>query len=158
HPLSWIDEAHARGWDVLLDAAAFVPTNRLDLSRYHPDFIPLSFYKMFGYPTGIGCLIARRSALARLRRPWFAGGAVVAVTVGGDAHRLAGEEAGFEDGTVNYLGLPAVTIGLRSLAAIGVETVHERVMCLTGWLLESLAALRHSTGEPLVRVYGPHAT
>src|SRR5262249_48694650 len=52
----------------------------------------------------------------------------------------------------------AVTIGLRSLAAIGVETIHERVMCLTGWLLESLAALRHSTGDPLVRFYGPRTT
>ena len=32
HPLEWIAEAQAAGWDVLLDAAAFVPTNRLDLS------------------------------------------------------------------------------------------------------------------------------
>ncbi len=28
-----VDAAHAQGWDVLLDAAAFVPTNRLDLQR-----------------------------------------------------------------------------------------------------------------------------
>jgi selenocysteine lyase/cysteine desulfurase len=80
---------------------------------------------------------------------------VVAATVGGDAHHLAGGEAGFEDGTVNYLGLPAVTIGLRLLAAIGIETIHERVVCLTGWLLDALGALRHRTGEPLVRFYGP---
>ena len=33
HPLEWIARAQARGWDVLLDAAAFVPSNRLDLSR-----------------------------------------------------------------------------------------------------------------------------
>lgn len=32
HDLSWIDRAHALGWDVMLDAAAFVPTNKLDLS------------------------------------------------------------------------------------------------------------------------------
>ena len=32
HPLEWIELAHERGWDVLLDAAAFVPTNRLDLA------------------------------------------------------------------------------------------------------------------------------
>jgi molybdenum cofactor sulfurtransferase len=31
HPLAWIEQAHEHGWDVLLDAAAFVPTNRLDL-------------------------------------------------------------------------------------------------------------------------------
>jgi selenocysteine lyase/cysteine desulfurase len=59
---------------------------------------------------------------------------------------------------VNYLGLPAVTIGLRSLATIGVELMHDRVMALTGWLLDSLAALRHSTGGPLVRLYGPPST
>jgi molybdenum cofactor sulfurtransferase len=37
---------------VLLDAASLVPSNRLDLSRWHPDFVAISFYKIFGYPTG----------------------------------------------------------------------------------------------------------
>jgi molybdenum cofactor sulfurtransferase len=158
HPLEWIEAAHARGWDVLLDAAAFAPTNRLDLRRHRPDFVSLSFYKMFGYPTGVGCLMARRDALARLRRPWFAGGAVLAASVGGDAHFLAPAEAGFEDGTVNYLGLPAVSIGLRHLAAVGIDGVHTRVECLTRWLLSELLALRHANGSPLVRVYGPADT
>ncbi|HIQ11754.1 MAG TPA: hypothetical protein EYH29_02680, partial [Caldilineales bacterium] len=40
------------------------------------DFTPISFYKMFGYPTGVGALIARREALRKLVRPWFGGGAV----------------------------------------------------------------------------------
>src|SRR5215211_5264599 len=44
HPLDWIDEAHKHGWDVLLDAAAFVPTNKLDLSVVKPDFVTISFY------------------------------------------------------------------------------------------------------------------
>jgi molybdenum cofactor sulfurtransferase len=155
HPLSWVAAARARGWDVLLDAAAFAPTNRLDLGRYRPDFVSVSFYKMFGYPTGLGCLLARRAALARLRRPWFAGGTVVAATAQGDRHYLAAGEAGFEDGTVDYLGLPAVTIGLRYLASAGLETIHERVRCLTGWLIKSLTALRHANGAPAVRLYGP---
>ena len=115
HPLAIIDQAHAHGWDVLLDAAAFAPTNRLDLSAHHPDFVCLSFYKMFGYPTGVGALIARRDALTRLRRPWFAGGTITIASVGGDGHFLMDGEAGFEDGTVNYLSLPAVEIGLRHL-------------------------------------------
>ena len=54
HPLAWIARAQAAGWDVVLDAAAFAPTNRLDLSLWHPDYLTLSFYKIFGYPTGIG--------------------------------------------------------------------------------------------------------
>src|SRR5215471_15293345 len=76
HSLDWIDVAQRHGWDVLLDASAFVPTNRLDLSRRRPEFVVLSFYKMFGYPTGIGAMIARKAALAKLRRPWFAGGTI----------------------------------------------------------------------------------
>ena len=31
-------------------------------------------------------------------------------------------------------------------------------MCLTGWLLETLAALRHSNGTPLLRIYSPAGT
>jgi selenocysteine lyase/cysteine desulfurase len=159
HPLAWVEEARARGWDVLLDAAAFAPTNRLDLSRIHPDFVPLSFYKMFGYPTGVGALLARHAALARLRRPWFAGGTITITSVQGEGwHALIPGAAGFEDGTVNYLNLPAVEIGLRHVAAIGVETIHDRVMALTGWLLATLAELAHSNGAPLVRVYGPATT
>ena len=156
HSLDWISRAQERGWDVLLDAAAFVPTNRLDLGRWHPDFVPVSFYKMFGYPTGVGCLLARREALAKLRRPWFAGGTITVASVQGDRYYLAEGEAAFEDGTLNYLSLPAVEIGLKHLEMIGLDMIHERVSCLAGWLLEALLNLRHRNGRPLVRIYGPH--
>lgn len=158
HPLEWVNKAHDKGWDVLLDAAAFAPTNKLDLSRYKPDFIPLSFYKIFGYPTGLGALIARRDKLHKLQRPWFAGGTITVASVQGDKYYLADGHAAFEDGTVDYLNIPAVEIGLRQIESIGIETIHERVRCLTGWLLDNLTAMRHSTGVPLVRVYGPTDT
>jgi molybdenum cofactor sulfurtransferase len=155
HPLEWIEHAHARGWDVLLDAAAFVPTNRLDLSRLHPDFVALSFYKMFGWPTGIGALIARREALERLERPWFSGGTIVAAFVQRDWHQWAAGAAHFEDGTLNFLNLPAVDIGLRFLTRIGIETIHTHVEALGAALLGTLASLRHSNGNPAATVYGP---
>jgi molybdenum cofactor sulfurtransferase len=155
HPLALIETARARGWHVLLDAAAFVPTNRLDLRIVTPDFVTISFYKMFGYPTGVGCLLVRNAMLPRLRRPWFAGGTVNFATVQGRFHALAPREAGFEDGTLDYLGIPAVEIGLRHLERIGLETVHARVHCLTDWLLSELLALRHGNGRPMVRIYGP---
>jgi len=155
HPLTWIDQAHAHGWDVLLDAAAYVPSNRLDLSRWHPDFVALSFYKMFGWPTGVGCLIARRVALAKLERPWFSGGTIVAAFVQREWYQSAPGAAQFEDGTVNFLDLPAVEIGLRLLDRIGIETIHERVELLTSRLLEALGALRHAGGAPAATIYGP---
>jgi selenocysteine lyase/cysteine desulfurase len=155
HPLEWIAPAHERGWDVIVDAAAFVPTSRLDLSVWKPDFVPVSFYKMFGYPTGLGALIARRPALARLHRPWFSGGTVVAANIQGEMVVPLSGHALFEDGTVNYLGIPAIEIGLRHLERIGIDTVSRRVDALGTWLLQSLQTLRHSNGEPATRVYGP---
>ncbi|HAL49653.1 MAG: aminotransferase class V-fold PLP-dependent enzyme [SAR202 cluster bacterium] len=158
HSLELIEQAQSKGWDVLLDAAAFAPTNKLDLSRWHPDFVPLSFYKMFGHPTGVGCLLARKTALAKLVRPWFAGGTITVSTVQAERFQLADEETAFEDGTVNYLNIPAVEIGLRHIEGIGVATIHERVASLTGWLIDCLVSLRHGSGEPLVRIYGPTDT
>lgn len=158
HPLAWIEDAQTHGWHVFLDAAAFAPTNSLDLSRYHPDFVSLSFYKMFGWPTGIGCLIARKEALGILERPWFSGGTVAAASTQGGWHILASNEEAFEDGTVNYLMLPAVTEGLRYLRDIGMHTIHTRVETLTGWLLERMQALQHTDGSQLLRIYGPLGT
>jgi molybdenum cofactor sulfurtransferase len=155
HPLDWIPGAQARGWDVLLDASAFVPTNRLDLSRWHPDFVAISWYKLFGYPTGIGSLVVRRAALARLRRPWFAGGTIGVASVIVPRHTLGDGEIGFEDGTIDYLGLPAIEIGLRHVTSIGMPTIHRRVQSLTRWLLVRLGALQHPDGAPLIRLYGP---
>jgi selenocysteine lyase/cysteine desulfurase len=155
HPLHWIETAHERGYDVLLDVAAHVPTNRLDLAAVHPDFVPVSWYKVFGYPTGVGCLIARREALARLRRPWFAGGTIQAVSVQGDWHTLADDETAFEDGTLNFLAIPDVEVGLSWITGIGIDLISTRVRCLTGWLLDRLGGLRHRGGEPMVRIYGP---
>ncbi|MFC0506370.1 aminotransferase class V-fold PLP-dependent enzyme [Micromonospora costi] len=155
HPLGWVELAQRHGYDVLLDAAAFAPTNRLDLGAVRPEFVCLSWYKLFGYPTGVGALLARRDALVRLRRPWFAGGTIQAVSVQGDWHRPLDDESGFEDGTLNFLSIPDVEFGLDWLDGIGPDLVHTRVGLLTGWLLERLTALRHRTGQPLVRVYGP---
>jgi selenocysteine lyase/cysteine desulfurase len=158
HPLSLVARAQARGWHVLLDAAAYVPTSALDLDGVHPDFVAVSFYKMFGYPTGVGCLLIRNEAMNVLQRPWFAGGTVNFATVQGARHILSPGEAGFEDGTLNFLAIPAVEIGLRHLETVGLDAIHTRVQCLTGWLLDELVALRHANGRPLVRIYGPLTT
>jgi molybdenum cofactor sulfurtransferase len=155
HPLNWVTDAQARGWDVLLDASAFVPTSRLDLSRWHPDFVAMSWYKVFGYPTGIGSLVVRHEALARLRRPWFAGGSIGVASVAVPRHTLGDGRMGFEDGTIDYLGLPAIEIGLRHVAAIGMPTIHRRVQALTRWLLARMRAVRHPNGEAAVQLYGP---
>jgi selenocysteine lyase/cysteine desulfurase len=158
HPLDWIGVAQAYGYQVLLDSAAYVPTNTLDLSLVRPDFVTVSWYKVFGYPTGIGCLVARWDALARLRRPWFSGGTIQVVSVAGGWHALAPDQSAFEDGTLNFLNIPDVEFGISWIDRIGVDLIHRRVGDLTGWLLDRLTGLRHRNGNPMVRLYGPATT
>lgn len=61
---------------VCLDAASFVSTNLLDLNKWHPDFVCISFYKMFGYPTGLGALIVSRRGERILNKSYYGGGTV----------------------------------------------------------------------------------
>jgi selenocysteine lyase/cysteine desulfurase len=158
HPLEWIGQAHEHGYDVLLDASAYVPTNTLDLGTVKPDFVAVSWHKVFGYPSGAGCLIARHEALGRLRRPWFAGGSVQAASVRSGWAVLTGDETAFEDGTPNFLAIPDVEAGISWISEIGMDVIHRRVTCLTALLLDKLRSLRHADDRPLVRLHGPLST
>ncbi len=155
HPLSLVETARGFGFDVLLDAAAFVPTNRLSLRSIPADFTVISFYKVFGYPTGVGALVVRRSALARLQRPWFAGGTVDFASVQNDVHQLRTGPERFEDGTPDFLGLAALIPGLAFMEQLGMEELAAHVHALTATLLETLTSLRHGNGAPEVVIYGP---
>jgi selenocysteine lyase/cysteine desulfurase len=155
HPLVLVEKARALGYTVLLDAAAYVPTSPLSLRRTPADFVACSFYKMFGYPTGVGVLVARREALARLRRPWFAGGTVEYASVQHRSHLLRAGAEGFEDGTVNFLAFGAVVEGLDLLEEVGMPRLRAHARVLASRLADGLRDLTHGDGSPRARVYGP---
>jgi selenocysteine lyase/cysteine desulfurase len=155
HPLDLVTKAHALGFDVLLDIAAFIPSHSLSLRRCPADFAALSFYKLFGYPTGLGALVARRDALSRLRRPWFAGGTVTYASVAADAHLLRSRHEGFEDGTPDFLSIAALDAGFDLLEEVGTSRLKAHVHGLARDFIDDLRALRHNNGTPLVRIYGP---
>ncbi|KMZ65009.1 Molybdenum cofactor sulfurase [Zostera marina] len=65
----WMSLAQKNNWHVLLDAGSLGPNDMdsLGLSLFRPDFIITSFYRVFGSdPTGFGCLLIRKSAIATL--------------------------------------------------------------------------------------------
>ena len=64
-------------------------------------------------PASAACWPARRRSRSS-RRPWFSGGTITVASVQGDKHYLAEGESAFEDGTLDYLALPAVEIGLAA--------------------------------------------
>jgi selenocysteine lyase/cysteine desulfurase len=155
HPLSLIATARNAGYDVLLDAAGMAPTKALSLRACMPDFVTLSFYKIFGYPTGVGALIARHEALGKLRRPWFAGGAVDYVSVQNVTHQLHAGAAGFEDGTPSFIDIAALPAGFALVESVGMPRLGAHVARLTRDLLSGLRQLAHQNQTPMVTLYGP---
>jgi selenocysteine lyase/cysteine desulfurase len=158
HPLALVAKAKSRGFDVLLDLAAYVPSRAFSLRQCPADFVAMSFYKLFGYPTGIGALVARREALTKLRRPWFAGGTVLFASVAADKHYLRPRHEGFEDGTPDFLGIAGLDAGFDLLAEAGMERLSDHVSALTATLIDRLRSLCHRNGAPLVKIYGPSNT
>jgi selenocysteine lyase/cysteine desulfurase len=155
HDLSRIEEAQALGCDVLVDAAAAGPYGALGLREHSADFVVCSYYKLFGLPTGVGALIAKKSALARLRRPWFSGGTVEFVSVAHRRHALRKGHEGFEDGTPNFLDLAAIESGFAFLARMPRPDLRAHIESQMQHFLALATTLRHRNGAPLVRLYGP---
>ncbi|KAJ7198466.1 methyltransferase type 11 [Mycena pura] len=151
-PLSIIEYASSLGYHTLLDAAALAATSTVSLSDCPVDAMAVSFYKMFGFPTGVGALVVKKAFLTKLKRPWFAGGTVDVVQVPGTiVTRTSVLHEQFEDGTINYLNLPAVTHGVRFLSAY-LPFLPLRLSCLMRCLVSGLTKLRHENGAPTVRI------
>jgi molybdenum cofactor sulfurtransferase len=92
YPLEWIEDVQnvvlgsAGRTCVLLDAASYVATSQLDLSQVQPDFVCISFYKMFGLPTGLGALLVHKNSGDLLKKGYFGGGTVLMAMSGERKH------------------------------------------------------------------------
>lgn len=86
YPMSWVEltktgsldvfASDETNWHVFVDAACLVSTSDVDLSIFKPDFMCMSFYKLFGYPTGLGALLVRNSSAKVLKKNYYGGGTV----------------------------------------------------------------------------------
>ncbi|CAJ1441578.1 unnamed protein product, partial [Effrenium voratum] len=166
-----------RRWRVLLDAAKLAMTG-LDLCKVPADFAVVSFYKIFGYPTGLGALVVRQDAAHLLqpgakagapdsaaggegevrRAPYFGGGAVASISARSEffVPRPCLSEW-LERGTLNFQGiaaLPRQLAALRRLAPDLRRKLHAQAVCREAFLRTRMR--RHSNGLRLSRIFGAH--
>ncbi|XP_020841356.1 LOW QUALITY PROTEIN: molybdenum cofactor sulfurase [Phascolarctos cinereus] len=165
YPLSWIEVLKSGRlspmttpgeWFVLLDAAAYVSTSSLDLAAHPADFIPISFYKIFGFPTGLGALLVNNRVAHFLRKTYFGGGTAAAYLAGEDFYvpRKSVSER-FEDGTISFLDIIALKHGFDVLERLtgGMENIKQHTFALAHYTYTVLVALRYPNGAPVLQIY-----
>ncbi|KAK9787728.1 hypothetical protein WJX73_008150 [Symbiochloris irregularis] len=143
---------------VVLDAAKACTTCPPNLAECSADFVALSFYKIFGYPSGLGALLVRKDALPLLRKRYFGGGAVAVSIAEEDFSRQRPGAAGMEDGTSAFLSVAALKHGFAQIHRLGGFTaVEHHTQALTRHMAESLQEMHHGNGRPVCALYGAHA-
>eukprot|EP00741_Cyanophora_paradoxa_P014432 tig00020801_g13919.t1 len=144
---------------VLLDAARLAATSPLELSRLpaeqRPDFVAISFYKIFGFPTGLGALLVKQGSERALRKTYFGGGSVLgsAAEVPWEAPR-PGVEALLEDGTPPFQLASALVHGIEAVERQGgMASIGGKARRLAAWTARQAESLRHPDGSPLCEIY-----
>ncbi|XP_072247525.1 molybdenum cofactor sulfurase isoform X1 [Leuresthes tenuis] len=147
---------HQGRWFVLLDAASHVSCSPLNLQECPADFIPISFYKMFGFPTGLGALLVRNKAAGVLKKAYFGGGTAAAYLSGEDYYvQAANISDRFEDGTVSFLDIIAINHGFESLHRIAgsMHNIQQHTFGLARYTYMLLSSLCHGNGKPVAQIY-----
>ncbi|KAI6101424.1 pyridoxal phosphate-dependent transferase [Pisolithus croceorrhizus] len=134
NPLEILAHASALGYHTVLDAAALAPTSTISLTDTPVDAMAKPSWK---------CLNDRGSRVENVD---------VVQVPGTIVTRSASLHERFEDGTINYLSLSAVTDGVRFLS-VYLPFLPLRLSCLMHFLTSSLIQMRHdTTGTPVVKI------
>lgn len=153
---------HKAATYTLLDAAALASTAPLDLSdpAAAPDFIALSFYKIFGFPD-LGALIVRKDSAHVLQsRRYFGGGTVEMVISINDTWHAKKDTTlhdRLEDGTLPFHAIfaldHAITVHEKLYGHNPMKFISMHTAQLGKQMYDGMCTLRHSNGSPLVRIY-----
>ena len=143
-----IEQAHAAGATVLVDAAQSVPHLPVDVQELDADFLCFSGHKMLG-PTGIGVLYGKRELLEAM--PPFMGGGDMIGKVGLRKSTWNVLPWKFEAGTPAIAEAIGQGVAVDYLSALGMENVLRHEQAITDYALQQLQSV------PGLTIYGPQS-
>lgn len=166
-PLSWTHQAKRKlntrrsRYLVILDVAAYLTSSTLSLADKDksPDFVAMSFYKVFGFPTGLGALLVKSELAPLLRKRYFGGGTIYAVAYDRQWQKFRSElSERFEDGTINFLDIISLQHAFNVTERIYTDfhLIKPHVTTLITYLERRMRAFRHWNGLPVVVVHSDH--
>ncbi|EPS41793.1 hypothetical protein H072_4276 [Dactylellina haptotyla CBS 200.50] len=160
-PLQWCGQIRRNKAKTytLLDAAAFLTTGNLDLSNHEdaPDFISMSFYKIFGFPDLGALLVRKTSADILMKRKYFGGGTVeMVISVGNSWHsKRKVVHSALEDGTLPFHNIVALGHAMDAYQQLygSAKNVSSHTAALAKTTYERLSAMKYSNGNRVCEMY-----
>ncbi|XP_066370368.1 molybdenum cofactor sulfurase isoform X1 [Miscanthus floridulus] len=142
-------------WMVLIDAAKGCTTEPPNLTLYPADFVVCSFYKIFGYPTGLGALIVKNEAASLLNKTYFSGGTVAASIADIDfVQKRKGIEQALEDGTISFLSISSLRYGFKIIDMLTISAIARHTGSLATYVRNKMLELKHSNEKNVCIIYG----
>jgi molybdenum cofactor sulfurtransferase len=155
------------GWYTMLDIAKAASTGPVNLGELNPDFAALSFYKLFGDPTGLGALLVKRSSIPVLfendnqAHPHYQGGGSVNIMMPKQDYIVPKGESltasldSLTSGSVHFRGIANIANGFKTLERLGgMPKIHAHTTCLARELARRLRVLKHGNDVSAVQLYG----
>jgi len=143
-----IEQAHAAGATVLVDAAQSVPHLPVDVQELNADFLCFSGHKMLG-PTGLGVLYGKRELLEAMP-PFMGGGDMIGkVELRKSTWNVLPWK--FEAGTPAIAEAIGQGVAVDYLGALGMENVLRHEQAITDYALQQLQSV------PGLTIYGPQS-
>jgi len=140
-----VEMSHSVGARVLIDCAQGAPHERIDFDSLGADFVAISAHKMAG-PTGIGCILVKRDAMAEMG-PFMTGGSMIKrVTTEGSTFQEG--HAMFETGTPRIAEAIGWGAAVEWLDQFDMREIHDHINDVASW---TAAQMREIPG---IRIYG----
>lgn len=133
-----IEQVHANGGVVLVDAAQSAPHMPVDVRALDADFLAFSGHKLFG-PMGIGVLYGKEHLLNEMP-PFLSGGEMISY-VRRDGAVYAELPHKFEAGTVNAADAVGLSAAIDYMEEIGWPVIQKREEALTKYAFEGMTAV-----------------
>jgi len=155
-PWAWSRQAKQLGYHTLLDAAGFATTSPIDLRQDGPDFMAVSFLKMFGYPDLAGLFVRKENTLIHKRR-FFGGGTVAFLMNSKNLHvqRKTTPHDLLEDGTPPFHAIIALDKAIKHhMQNFGsIAKISSHCSSIASFAHQKLSSYRHSNEEAVVDLY-----
>ncbi|CAG9803707.1 unnamed protein product [Chironomus riparius] len=159
YPLKIIEKIHLRDNNyVLLDAAGFASTNDLDLNLFKADYVSVSFYKIFGHPTGLGALIVSKRGAEKLKKKYYGGGTVKIALTRENWHQKRDKlHEIFEDGTLPFLQIISLQSSFKYMESLlgdsFIKRISRHVFNLARYFYTHLKNMKHFNNEDVAVLY-----